>query len=115
MSTDACVALVTCSSKEEAESIAKTVVNEHLAACVNLIGAENPLQSFYYWEGQLQQEPECLLMIKTQIDRLPALEMRIKALHSYTVPEFIVLPVLAGSREYLDWVRQSVICPSSTN
>ena len=108
MQTDACVVLVTCGSAEEAETIAKTVVQEHLAACVNLVSPGSPVRSFYIWEGVLQNDVETLLILKTRTGRLIELEQRIESLHSYTVPEFIVLPVISGSQAYLDWVAHSV-------
>lgn len=103
-----CVVLVTCGSRAEAENIAERVVQERLAACVNLIAEGGSIRSFYTWEGALQKEEEWLLMIKTQISLLQSLEKRVKELHSYTVPEFIALPVIGGSSDYLGWLRQSV-------
>lgn len=98
------VVYVTCATVAEAEGIAHAVVSEKLAACVNIVPS---LTSVYFWEGSVQRETECLLIIKTVVERLDALETRIKALHSYTVPEFIVLPVVSGSHEYLAWVGQN--------
>jgi periplasmic divalent cation tolerance protein len=106
--TDACVALVTCGSLSEAESIAETIVLEALAACVNIIGGGNPVRSFYIWEGALQKEEEYLLFVKTFSHKLEALEARIRELHSYTVPEFIVLPVLYGAKNYIHWMTQCI-------
>jgi periplasmic divalent cation tolerance protein len=105
---EACVVLVTCASREEAESIARAIISEKLAACVNMMGENGGLTSFYRWESALQEASEVLLLIKTQANRLPELERRIQELHSYTVPEFLVLPVLYGSASYLDWIRQSI-------
>jgi periplasmic divalent cation tolerance protein len=101
---NACVIFVTCGTQEEAERIAETIVNERLAACVNLIGAENPVKSFYIWEGQLQKDSEILLVIKTQSAKLSVLGERIRELHNYSIPEFIALPIVAGSKAYLDWL-----------
>ncbi len=108
MPTNVCLVLVTCGNLEEAETMAKTVVQEKLAACVNLVSPASPVRSFYMWEGALQNEPETLLVLKTREERLAALEQRIQSLHSYAVPEFIVLPVISGSKAYLDWVAHSV-------
>lgn len=106
--SDACIVLVTCSQAKEAEAIAEAVVTERLAACVNVIGAQSPVQSFYIWEGKLQKDNESLLIIKTVNAQLNALEARVRALHSYTTPEFIALPVQSGSADYLSWLAQSV-------
>jgi periplasmic divalent cation tolerance protein len=102
--TAACIVLVTCGSPEEADRIAETIVSERLAACVNVVGQGAPIRSFYLWDGQLQKEAEILLVIKTQSAKLPKLGERIRELHSYSVPEFIALPITAGSKAYLDWI-----------
>ena len=95
------VVLVTVSSAAEGRTIAHAVVAEGLAACVNCVG---PLQSVYVWEGQVAEEAEYLLVIKTQGQRFPVLEARIRELHSYDVPEIIGLPIAQGSRPYLEWL-----------
>ena len=95
------VILSTCPDDTTAHHIAEQLVSERLAACVNRIPG---LRSTYRWRGQVQDEPEVLLLIKTTEDRYPALEMRLKALHPYEVPEIIALPVIAGSATYLQWV-----------
>lgn len=105
---DACLVLVTCGNSVDAEALAKILVTEHLAACVNLIGAGNPVQSFYIWEGKLQQEAEVLLLIKSVESRLEPLEKRILECHAYQTPEFIVIPLIGGSAAYLDWLFQTV-------
>lgn len=99
------VALVTAGSPEEAERIGRTLVDEKLAACVNVI---RDIRSFFWWKGKASDERESLLVIKTRGDVFPALRDRVKALHSYTVPEIIALPVWDGSPEYLAWVDESV-------
>ncbi|HEY9686133.1 MAG TPA: divalent-cation tolerance protein CutA [Coleofasciculaceae cyanobacterium] len=108
MQCEACVVLVTCGSQAEAESIAEHIVRERLAACVNMIAGGSPVRSFYIWEGSLQRDEEWMLLIKTMPPLLESLKKRIQELHSYTVPEFIALPILSGSEEYLGWLRQSV-------
>jgi periplasmic divalent cation tolerance protein len=108
MQCEACVVLVTCGSQAEAAVIAERIVIERLAACVNMIAGGSPVRSFYIWEDSLQQDEEWLLLIKTMPARLASLKKRIRELHSYTVPEFIALPILSGSEEYLDWLRQRV-------
>jgi periplasmic divalent cation tolerance protein len=108
MENQACVVFVTCGTSEEAEMIAETIVKERLAACVNVIGHEHPIRSFYVWKGELQKENEILLVIKTTPTRLPQLETRIQELHRYTVPEFIALPLLFGGQSYIQWIKNSV-------
>lgn len=107
--TDACVVLVTCSQLTEAETIARCIVTEKLAACVNLIGKNSPVRSFYVWEGTLQEEDELLLVIKTRFALLDELEARLKTLHSYSVFELIALPVQTGTENYLRWLAGQTI------
>jgi len=100
------VVLVTCGTLTEGRHIARSVVSKRLAACVNVI--LSPADSYYTWKGKLEVAREYLLVIKTTANRLPELEKEVKRLHSYDVPEFLVLPVAAGSREYLAWLHASV-------
>jgi periplasmic divalent cation tolerance protein len=97
--------LTTAPDDERAEALARTLVDERLAACVNVHG---PMTSFYRWEGTVQREAERQLVIKTTRERLPALEARLKAVHSYELPELLVLPVEDGSRAYAAWVSREV-------
>lgn len=105
--TDAIVILVTAGSAAEAETIAKALVEEQLVACVNIL---NPLRSIYRWEGKLADEQEWLLLIKTRAERFPAVEARVKALHSYQVPEVIALPIVQGSEAYMRWLLEETHC-----
>jgi periplasmic divalent cation tolerance protein len=100
------VVLVTCETLTEGRHIARSVVSKRLAACVNVI--LSPADSYYTWKGKLQQTREYLLVMKTTAKRLPELEKEVKQLHSYDVPEFIALPIAAGSREYVSWLQASV-------
>ena len=102
------VVFCTCPDLATAESIAETLVNEQLAACVNLLPA---LTSIYRWQGQVQRDTECLLLIKTHSMVYPQLEARILALHPYQVPEIIALPIQAGSAIYLDWIISNLGAP----
>jgi len=102
--SDPIVVLVTCGSEEEALKIANVLVEEHLAACVNLI---SPIRSIYRWEGKIWDEKECLLIIKTQKQRFEELEKKVKSLHSYSVPEIISLPINKGSMSYLNWIKEN--------
>ena len=94
--------LVTVGSEAEAKAIAQTLVSERLAACVNLF----PIQSIYRWQGEVQQDTEWQLFIKTDLHRFAELETRIRALHSYEVPEIIALPIQAGSAPYMAWLAE---------
>jgi periplasmic divalent cation tolerance protein len=103
------VVLVTCATLEEARKIARAVVEKHLAACVNIM--THAVESFYTWEGKLEDSSEYLLMIKTSEERLGELQKRVLALHSYDTPEFVVLPIVAGSEPYLSWLENSLTKP----
>jgi len=103
--TDCIVVFVTAGSEAEAETIAKTLVDEQLAACVNIL---SPMRSIYRWEGKLSDDREWLLVIKTRMDRFSAVEEKVKVLHSYQVPEVIALPIVQGSEGYLHWLSESV-------
>jgi periplasmic divalent cation tolerance protein len=96
-----CVVLVTVSSETEAKTIARTLVEERLAACVNIIPG---LTSIYRWENNICEDRELLLVIKTQGQKVAALRERIVHLHSYAVPEVIALPIVEGSARYLEWL-----------
>lgn len=99
------IVLVTASSEEEASRIAKTLVDEHLVACVNVLPG---LRSFFHWDGMMQDERELLLIGKSTKTRMPEIIARVKALHSYTVPEIIALPIVEGSQDYLQWMKETV-------
>ena len=92
------VALSTAGSRDEAERLATTLVDERLAACVNLVA---PLTSIYRWQGVVERAEETLLVIKTRRALVPRLTARVRELHSYDVPELIVLPIVAGAAPYL--------------
>ena len=93
----------TCPDRDSAARIARALVDERLAACVNQIAA---VQSTYRWQEAMHTDTEELLLIKTTAARLPALERRLLELHPYEVPELIAVPVAQGHAAYLDWVRQ---------
>ncbi|MEE9583941.1 MAG: divalent-cation tolerance protein CutA [Candidatus Brocadiales bacterium] len=95
------VVLITASSQEEARKIGRTMVEERLFACANII---SPIQSIFHWEGKINDEKEVLLIAKTKTGLSDEVEKRVKELHSYTVPEILFLPVLRGSKDYLNWV-----------
>lgn len=99
------VALTTVGSLDEAQRIARQLVERRLAACVNIIPN---LISIYRWQGKIEQAGELLLLIKTTENRLSALEAAIRELHTYDVPEFLVLSVESGSQSYLVWLLDSL-------
>lgn len=103
-STSYGIVLVTASSREEAEAIATFLVKSQLAACVNLL----PIHSIYTWQGELHQEQEWQLLIKTDLAQFDTLAAKIRELHSYEVPEIIALPIVSGSQPYLQWLDEQV-------
>ena len=90
-------------SEAAAAQLADALVNERLAACVQVLG---PLRSTYRWEGAVEQATEWLCLAKTVEARLPALLARVRALHGYTQPEIVATPISDGDPGYLDWVRR---------
>ena len=103
--TDAVVVLVTAPSAEKAAELARTLVEEQLAACGNVLPG---LRSIYRWEGKIHDEPEALLILKTRACLFEALRERVVALHPYQVPEVLRLDVAAGHLPYLEWIGASV-------
>ena len=101
------VLLTTTQGREEAAAIAKLLIDEKLAACVQLL----PIESFYVWQGKTQNEAEVLLLVKTRSALFETAIARIKAVHSYTVPEVVAIPFVAGFAGYLDWI-DSVTAPN---
>lgn len=94
---------VTCCSSEEAETIGNLLVAKRLAACVNVIPE---VRSIFFWEKKISKEKEVLLIAKTRKELFDSLEKEVKRLHSYDVPEIIALPVVTGSKEYLEWIAR---------
>ena len=102
------VVLITAPSREEAENIARKLLEEKLAACVNIIGE---VKSLFWWEGRIEEAAEVLLVIKTRLDQMEKLIEAVKQIHSYTVPEIIALPIVAGNKQYLEWINQTILKP----
>jgi uncharacterized protein involved in tolerance to divalent cations len=103
---DFIVVYVTVSTADEGERIARSLVEERLAACVNRIAG---VRSTYRWQGQVEQSDEELLVIKTSKERFEPMQERVRELHSYAVPEIIALPIIAGSGAYLQWLYEQVL------
>ena len=103
--TDIVIVLTTAPADEGAEQLARQLVDERLAACANVYP---PMVSVYRWKGQVDRDAERQIVIKTTRDRVAALEARLKELHSYELPEFVVLSVESGSDAYVAWVREQV-------
>jgi periplasmic divalent cation tolerance protein len=97
--------LTTCASADEAESLAASLVEQRLAACVNTVGQ---VQSTYWWQGRVERGQENLLVIKTTDARLAAVEQTIRNRSSYELPEVLAIPVHGGSEAYLGWLADSV-------
>jgi periplasmic divalent cation tolerance protein len=103
--TDKRIVLTTTGSKEEAEKLARALVERKLAACVNVIG---PIESVYRWKGKVERATEFLLLVKTTATASLGIAPALKELHSYKLPECVVLNVEGGSKDYLDWLAESV-------
>ena len=103
--SDKLVVFVSCEGKEQAERIAAALVEERLAACVNVLPG---ISSCYVWEGKLRWSQEAMLVIKSTREAFGALEKRVLELHTYEVPEILGVPVELGSQKYLQWVGDSV-------
>ena len=99
------VVLVTAPSPDVGTALGRALVDERLAACVNVIPG---LTSIYRWQGEREEASECLLVIKTDETRYAELERRVLELHPYTIPEVLALPVERGAPAYVEWLRESV-------
>ena len=100
------IVLVTAPDLKIARALAKTALQAKLIACANLVPK---IESHYWWQGKIESGAEVLLILKTQKSKLAALEKLVLAQHPYDTPEFLVLPLVAGSKKYLDW--QAAVCP----
>ena len=110
-SSRATLVMVTAGSEQQAASIARALVGERLAACVNIVG---PIRSIYRWQGEVQNDSEYLMLIKTRASLVSKIERRVRELHSYEVPEVIALLISGGSKPYLDWLLDSTSSAAAT-
>ena len=99
------IAITTTPSKNEAEKIAKTLLEERLIACANIIG---PVQSLFWWQGKIDEAQEHLILMKTRKDLFSKLSEKVKALHSYQIPEVIAVPIVEGFKPYMEWLESSL-------
>lgn len=104
--TDAIQVITTTASKAEADKIARALVERQLAACVQIVG---PVSSTFRWQGKIDSAEEWLCTIKTRVSHYAAVESAIRELHSYDVPEILAVPVVAGSRDYLQWLEGELV------
>jgi len=100
---------ITVSSADEARKVGKEIVSRRLAACVNILG---PIQSMYWWKGNLQEDNEMVVIAKTTAALVPRLIERVKAVHSYEVPCIVALPLTEGNPDFLNWIAQETESPS---
>ncbi|MDR4497416.1 MAG: divalent-cation tolerance protein CutA [Candidatus Scalindua sp.] len=96
------VVFITTSSIDEAKNLGRTLVEEKLVACSNIL---SPVHSIYQWKGELCEGEEALLVLKTKRELFRQIELRVRELHSYDVPEIIAMPIIEGSEDYLSWVE----------
>jgi periplasmic divalent cation tolerance protein len=103
-SSRATLVMVTAASEEQAVSIARALVGERLAACANIVG---PIRSIYRWQGEVHDDSEHLMLIKTRASLVSKIESRVRQLHSYEVPEVIAVSIAGGAKPYLEWLLDS--------
>ena len=103
--TDCNLVYVTASTREEAQMLGRTSVSERLAACANILGT---IESYYHWQGKFETGAETLLILKTSRSKVEALTAHLRALHSYSCPAIVVLPIHGGNPEFLTWIHSEV-------
>ncbi|MCE4602304.1 MAG: divalent-cation tolerance protein CutA [Desulfurococcales archaeon] len=99
------IVIIITAPKGEGKRIARALVESRLAACVNIVQG---LTSLYWWQGEIQEDQEELLIVKTRMDALNKLIDEVKKIHPYSVPEIVALPILGGNPDYLKWVDDEV-------
>ncbi len=96
------IVIMTAPNKEEAKKIVRTLLEERLIACGNIL---DPVSSLFWWKGKIEEEKEVLVLMKSNETLFKKLSKRVTELHSYEVPEILALPIVAGSQAYLDWLK----------
>lgn len=99
---------ITCKDLDEARKVGRTIVGARLAACANIL---NPMNSIYWWKGELVEDQETILILKTMAAQVEPLIEKVKSIHSYEVPCVVALPIVKGNPDYLEWIRQEVENP----
>jgi len=99
------IVLMTTATKKEAENITRSLLNQRLIACANVVG---PVSSLFWWKKKISQENEFLVLMKTSADLFEKLATTVKQMHSYEVPEIIAVPVTKGEQSYLEWLGGSL-------
>jgi len=100
------VVFITAKDKEEGQKIARHLLQEKLAACVNVVDG---VQSFFWWDGKIDESQEVLLVAKTKKSLFTRIVKAVRSVHSYSVPEIIALPIMDGFKDYLKWINNSVL------
>lgn len=106
--TDKRIVLTTCGKPEDADRIARALLDRRLAACVNILPG---VRSLYRWQGKIEEDSELLLVIKTTAAAVETLKTAVAAMHPYEVPELVVLPIEDGAARYLEWIAANVAFP----
>jgi len=96
---------ITTSGEEESKKIAKKLLEERIVACANIIPS---MKSFYWWEGEIEEDKESILILKTRSDNLDTIIRRVKDIHSYDIPCILEIPIQNGSEDYLNWLEDSL-------
>ncbi len=104
MGPDNIVVYITAPNEDDAAVIARVLVEQKLAACVNIV---RNMRSIYSWKGKIEDDTEVLMIVKTQKKHFDAISEKVKELHSYDIPEIIALPILKGAKNYLEWIKDS--------
>ena len=99
------IIFITTSNREEAEKIARKLVEDKLVACINIV---DKIHSIYWWRGKVEESGESLIIGKTKVEKLDEIISAVKNLHSYEVPEIIAIPIIAGFEKYLEWLDESI-------
>jgi len=97
------VIFITAAGEEEAKKLTKVLIEEKLAACVNILSG---VESLYWWKGKIESSKEWMLVVKTQKKMVNKIVNRVKEIHSYEVPEVIALPIVGGNKDYLQWISE---------